>query len=83
MSIPMSEEELNEVVAGLNRNWRRYDPDAPAPYKLYIVRPGDCISVIAEMFGCTCEDIYNLNKITKDTIIYAGNWLIVKNVNAI
>lgn len=86
MSEALNDEELEEIVAGWNRQWWKENPlipGAPAPYKLYTVKPGDCVSIIAELFGCTCDEIYKTNKIGPNTILYAGNKLIVRNYKGI
>lgn len=86
MSEVLKDEELDEIVAGFNRDWWKQNPNipgAPAPFKLYTVKPGDSVSLIADMFGCSCDDIYRINKIGPSTILYAGNKLIVRNCNGI
>ena len=86
MSEALNDEELEEIVAGWNAAWQKDNPGitgAPAPFKLYIVKPNDTVSTIAELFGCTCDEIYQRNHIGPQTILYAGNKLIVRNYKGI
>lgn len=73
MSTIINDEELASVSGGAGQ---------VAPYKMYIVKSGDCISMIAQAFGCTSEEIYRLNRIDEKTVIHPGDQLIVPNTKA-
>lgn len=45
----------------------------------YVIEPGDCLSVLAERFGTTVEQLMADNQnITNPDLIYAGDFLVVK-----
>lgn len=45
----------------------------------YVIEPGDCLSVLAERFGTTVEQLIADNQnITNPDLIYAGDFLVVK-----
>ena len=44
---------------------------------VYTVQDGDYLSLIAEKFGCTVDQINNANKIANINLIYTGNKFIV------
>ena len=45
----------------------------------YVIEPGDCLSVLAERFGTTVEQLMADNQnITNHDLIYAGDFLVVK-----
>ena len=44
---------------------------------VYIIKSGDCLSVIAEKYGTTVKKLCELNNIKNPDLIYAGNKLLV------
>ena len=44
---------------------------------VYIIKTGDCLSVIAEKYGTTVKKLCELNNIQNPDKIYAGNKLLV------
>ena len=45
----------------------------------YVIEPGDCLSVLAERFGTTVEQLMADNQnIENPDLIYAGDFLVVK-----
>ena len=44
---------------------------------VYIIKRGDCLSVIAEKYGTTVKKLCELNNIKNPDLIYAGNKLLV------
>ena len=44
----------------------------------YKIQPGDCLSILAERFGCSVELLLEYNpKITNPDLIYAGDSLVI------
>lgn len=44
---------------------------------VYVIKKGDCLSVIAQRYGTTVELLCELNNISNPNLIYAGNKLLV------
>ena len=44
---------------------------------VYVIKSGDCLSVIAEKYGTTVKKLCELNNIKNPDLIYAGNKLLV------
>ena len=44
---------------------------------VYIIKKGDCLSVIAQRYGTTVKTLCELNNIKNPDLIYAGNKLLV------
>jgi LysM repeat protein len=50
-------------------------PAAPPPGDVYVVRPGDTLSQVAQRFGLTLADLARLNGIANPSVIYPGQTL--------
>ena len=48
---------------------------------VYVIKSGDCLSVIAEKYGTTVKKLCELNNIKNPDLIYAGNKLLVPYKN--
>ena len=44
---------------------------------VYIIKKGDCLSVIAQRYGTTVKTLCELNGIKNPDVIYAGNKLLI------
>ena len=44
---------------------------------VYVIKKGDCLSVIAGKYGTTVKKLCELNNIKNPDVIYAGNKLLV------
>ena len=44
---------------------------------VYVIKQGDCLSVIAQRYGTTVKTLCELNNIKNPDLIYAGNKLLV------
>ena len=44
---------------------------------VYVIKSGDCLSVIAEKYGTTVKKLCELNNIKNPDLIYAGNTLYI------
>ena len=44
---------------------------------VYVIKKGDCLSVIAQRYGTTVKTLCELNNIKNPNLIYAGNKLLV------
>ena len=44
---------------------------------VYIIKKGDCLSVIAQRYGTTVKTLCELNNISNPDLIYAGHKLLV------
>lgn len=44
---------------------------------VYVIKKGDCLSVIAQRYGTTVKTLCELNNIKNPDLIYAGNKLLV------
>ena len=44
---------------------------------VYVIKKGDCLSVIAQRYGTTVKTLCELNNISNPNLIYAGNKLLV------
>lgn len=51
------------------------DPEPEPSYKTYVVKPGDCLSTIAQSLGVTVNHLVSLNNIKNPNLIYAGQVL--------
>ena len=47
------------------------------PCFVYVIKKGDCLSVIAQRYGTTVKTLCELNNIANPNLIYAGNKLLV------
>ena len=47
------------------------------PCFVYVIKKGDCLSVIAQRYGTTVKTLCELNNIKSPNLIYAGNKLLV------
>ena len=47
------------------------------PCFVYVIKKGDCLSVIAQRYGTTVKTLCELNNIKNPDLIYAGNKLLV------
>ena len=47
------------------------------PCFVYVIKKGDCLSVIAQRYGTTVKTLCELNNIKNPNLIYAGNRLLV------
>ena len=47
------------------------------PVFVYIIQPGDCLSVLAQRYGTTVSVLCELNNIKNPDLIYAGNKLLI------
>ena len=47
------------------------------PCFVYVIKKGDCLSVIAQRYGTTVKTLCELNNIKNPNLIYAGNKLLV------
>ena len=64
----MNENEVAEVTGGAAYS---------GPCFVYIIKRGDCLSVIAQKYGTTVEVLKALNNIPNPDLIYAGNKLLI------
>lgn len=62
----VSDEDLEKVAGGWD-----------GPYFVYIVKHGDCLSVIAKKYRTTEETIIALNNLTDQNSIYPGQKLMI------
>ena len=44
---------------------------------VYVIKSGDCLSVLAEKYGTTGKKLCELNNIKNPDLIYAGNKLLI------
>lgn len=44
---------------------------------VYVIKKGDCLSVIAQRYGTTVELLCEINNISNPNLIYAGNKLLI------
>ena len=47
----------------------------PVTHETYVVRPGDCLSVIAQRYGTSVEELRRVNQIVNPWFIYVGQIL--------
>ena len=50
------------------------------PCFLYVIKPGDCLSVLAQRYKTTVKILCELNNISNPNMIYAGNKLLIPYV---
>jgi len=65
----LNEGELQEVNGGA--------ATYSGPCFVYIIKKGDCLSVLAQKYGTTVEVLQALNNIKNPDLIYAGNKLLI------
>jgi LysM repeat protein len=53
------------------------DAEEPTGEQEYIIQPGDTLGKIAQRFGRTVEELVAYNNIDENTIIYAGETLLI------
>lgn len=44
---------------------------------VYVIKKGDCLSVLAEKYGTTVKKLCELNNIRNPDLIYTGNKLLI------
>ena len=64
----MSEEELTTVNGGASYS---------GPVFKYVIKKGDCLSVLAQKYGTTVKILQELNGIKNPDLIYAGETLLI------
>ena len=47
------------------------------PCFIYVIKKGDCLSVIAQRYGSTVKELCELNNIKNENLIYADNKLLI------
>jgi len=47
----------------------------PVTHRTYVIRPGDCLSVIAQRYGTSVEELRRVNQIVNPWFIYVGQTL--------
>lgn len=47
------------------------------PCFVYVIKKGDCLSVLAQKYGTTVRVLQDLNNIKNPDLIYAGNKLLI------
>lgn len=47
------------------------------PCFVYVIKKGDCLSVIAQRYGTTVATLCQLNNISNPNLIYTGNKLLI------
>ena len=60
----------NELV---NVNGGAYD----GPCFVYVIKQGDCLSVLAQRYGTTVKTLCAINEIRNPDLIYAGHKLLI------
>lgn len=63
----LSENDLATVTGG----------DGVLPCFVYILKRGDCLSVLAQRYGTTVKDLCELNNISNPNLIYEGNKILI------
>ena len=63
----LSENDLATVTGG----------DGVLPCFVYILKRGDCVSVLAQRYGTTVKDLCELNNISNPNLIYEGNKILI------
>ena len=63
----LNENEIQDVNGGVYQG----------PCFVYIIKRGDCLSVIAQRYGTTVTTLCELNNIKNPDLIYAGHKLLV------
>ena len=44
---------------------------------VYVIKPGDCLSVLAQRYGTTVATLCEINNIKNPDLIYAGHKLLI------
>ena len=44
---------------------------------VYVIKPGDCLSVLAQRYGTTVATLCEINNITNPDLIYVGHKLLI------
>lgn len=63
----LSENDLATVTGG----------DGVLPCFVYILKRGDCLSVLAQRYGTTVKALCELNNISNPNLIYEGNKILI------
>lgn len=66
----LNENEVKEVAGGANAVYS-------GPCFVYVIKQGDCLSVLAKRYGTTVSVLTALNNIPNPDLIYAGNKLLI------
>ena len=83
-SVTNSEEKVSKLDDTLPVYWNIEDTENSEKFLLeiaigkYEIQPGDCLSILAEQFSTTVEQLLSDNQnITNPDLIYAGDFLVV------
>lgn len=70
----LNENDVKEVSGGTSY---------VGPCFIYVIKPGDCLSVLAERYHTTVATLCELNNIPNPDKIYAGNRLLIPQVEIV
>lgn len=68
----LSENEVRQVSGGY-----------AGPCFVYIIKKGDCLSVLAEKYHTTVKDLCEINNISNPNLIIEGNRLLIPQVEIV
>ena len=66
----LSENDIQEVNGGVNTGYT-------GPCFVYVIKQGDCLSVLAQRYHTTVATLVALNNIADPNKIYTGNKLLI------
>lgn len=78
----MEDKKMLENIQALNENEVKSVNGGAynGPCFIYVIKPGDCLSVLAQRYHTTVKILCELNNISNPNLIYAGNKLLIPYV---
>lgn len=70
----LNERELEEISGGKG-------PSPVGPFKMHVVKSGECLSGIAQRYGTSVQALVSLNKISNPDLLRVNQPLLVPNPN--